>query len=96
MSSRHCVATVFSRSKVLWIRIHQIRIQTRIWILQFQVNPDLCDGFFCDNVGTFGYFMEGNSVTPPYDMKQYRYLNFDKSHPLILNYHEKGLGYVPQ
>ena len=48
------------------------------------------------NVGTFGYFMEGNSVTPPYDMKQYRYLNFDKSYPLILNYHEKVLGYVPQ
>jgi hypothetical protein len=39
--------------------------------------------------------MEGNSVTPPYDMKQYRYLNFYKSHPLILNYHEKVLGYVP-
>jgi hypothetical protein len=32
------------------------------------------------------------------DMKQYRYLilNFDKSHPLILNYHEKVLGFVPQ
>jgi len=29
-------------------------------------------------------------------MKQYRYLNFDKSHPLILNYQEKVLGYVPQ
>ena len=32
----------------------------------------------------------------PMDMKQYRYLNFDKSHPLILNYQEKVLGYVPQ
>ncbi len=31
-----------------------------------QVNPDLCDGFFAFNVGTFGYFMEGNSVIPPY------------------------------
>jgi hypothetical protein len=30
------------------------------------------------------------------DMKQYRYLNFDKSHPLILNYQEKVLGYVTQ
>ncbi len=97
MSSRHCVATVFSCPKVLWIRIHRIRIQIRIRILQFQVNPDPCDGFFGGiNVGTFGYFMEGNSVTPPYDMKQYRYLNFDKSYPLILNYHEKVLGYVPQ
>ncbi len=26
------------------------------------------------------------------DMKQYRYLNFDKSHPLLLNYDEKVLG----
>ncbi len=26
--------------------------------------------FFAINVGTFGYFMEGNSVTPPYDIKQ--------------------------
>jgi hypothetical protein len=96
MSSRHCVATVFSCPKVLWIRIHRIRIQIRIRILPFQVNPDPCDGFFAINVGTFGYFMEGNSVTPPYDMKQSRDLNFDKSHPLILNYHEKVFGYVPQ
>ncbi len=45
------------------------------------------------NVGTFSYFSEGNSVIPPLDMKQYRYKNFDKSHPLILNYHEKVSGY---
>jgi hypothetical protein len=25
--------------------------------------------------------------SPPLDMKQYRYKNVDKSHPLILNYH---------
>jgi hypothetical protein len=56
----------------------------------FQVNPDPCEGFFLVfNVVTFGYFMEGNSVIPPMDMKQYRYLNFDKIHPLILTYHEK-------
>jgi hypothetical protein len=30
----------------------------------FQENLDSCDGFFAFNVGTFGYFMEGNSVTP--------------------------------
>jgi hypothetical protein len=45
--------------------------------------------FLVFNVVTFGYFMEGNSVIPPMDMKQCRYLNFDKLHPLILNYHEK-------
>ncbi len=56
----------------------------------FQVNPDPCEGFFLAfNVVTFGYFMEGNSIIPPMDMKQYRYLNFDKLHPLILNYYEK-------
>jgi hypothetical protein len=56
----------------------------------FQVNPDPCEGFFLAfNVVTFGYFMEGNSIIPPMDMKQYRYLYFDKLHPLILNYHEK-------
>ncbi len=36
--------------------------------------------------------------SPPLDLKQYteyRYTNVDKSHPLILNYHEKVSGYVP-
>ena len=61
-----------------------------------QVNPDPCEGFFLAfNVVTFGYFMEGNSVIPPMDMKQCRYLNVDNSHPHILNYHEKVSGYAP-
>jgi len=33
--------------------------------------------------------------SPPLDMKQYWYTNFDKSHPPVLNYHEKVSGYVP-
>jgi hypothetical protein len=34
--------------------------------------------------------------SPPMDMNQCRYTNFYKSHPLILNYHEKVSGYGPQ
>ncbi len=33
---------------------------------------------------------------PSIDMKQCRYTNFYKSHPLILNFHEKVSGYVRQ
>jgi hypothetical protein len=40
--------------------------------------------------------MEGNSITPSMDMNQYRYLKFYIPHTLILNYHEKVSGYVPQ
>ena len=63
----------------------------------FQVNPDPCDGFFLAiNVGTLVLLWRVIPSPLPMDMKQYRYLNFDKSHPLILNYQEKVLGYVPQ
>ena len=63
----------------------------------FQVNPDPCDGVFL-RLMTAHLVILWRVIPspPPMDMKQYRYLNFDKSHPLILNFHEKVLGYVPQ
>ena len=92
MLSRHQVATEIRRPKMLWIRIHWIRIRIRIRIQHFKWIRIHVTVFFAFNVVTFGHFMEGNSVTPPpMDMKQCRYLNFDKSHPLILNYLIKSL-----
>jgi hypothetical protein len=63
----------------------------------FQVNPDPCDGFFWRLM--LAHLVTLWRVIPsplPMEIKQYRYLNFDKSHPLILNYHEKVLGYGHQ
>ena len=96
MLFKHQIATEFRRPKVLWIRIDWIRIRIRIWIQHFKSIRILVTVFLAFNVVTSGYFMEGNSVIPPMDMKQYRYLNFDKLHPLVLNFHEKVSGYVPQ
>ncbi len=52
--------------------------------------------FLAVNVGTLVILWRVIPSPLPMDMKQYRYLNFDKSNPLILNYQEKVLGYVPQ
>ncbi len=63
----------------------------------FQENLDSCDGFFLLLMSAHLVILWRVIPSPPsMDMKQYRYLNFYKSHPLVLNYHEKVLGYVPQ
>jgi hypothetical protein len=63
----------------------------------FQENLDPCEGFFMHLMSAHLVILSRVIPSPPStDMKQYRFLNFDKSHPLILNYHEKVLGYVPQ
>jgi hypothetical protein len=63
----------------------------------FKVNSDPCGDFILRlMLAHLVILWRVIPSPPPMDMKQYRYLNFDKSHPLILNYHEKVLGYVPQ
>ena len=57
----------------------------------------LCDGFFVCLMSAHLVIL-GRVIpsSPPLDMKQFRYTNFYKSDPLILNYHEKVSGYGPQ
>ncbi len=62
----------------------------------FQENLDPCDVFLRLMSAHLVILWRVIPLPPSMDMKQYRYLNFDKSHPLILNYHQKVLGYVPQ
>jgi hypothetical protein len=63
----------------------------------FQENLDPCDGFSLCLMSAHLVILWRVIPSPTsMDIKQDRYLNFDKSHPLILNYHEKVLGYVSQ